>query len=117
MINSKNLIAEVKMRFPDFGIINEMDELPTVIFAFLSDELISAIHSKDRKIKNEFSELINKMAESDDKVVVSSFSEIVAVLCDNLEKNELEEYMSSLSVNAQELFSLNIKLWNSQFSK
>ena len=114
MLHADNIIQEVTRRFPAFIISEEIDALPTVVCAFLSQSLLRGITERDIEVKHPFRELINEMSMSSDRVVSSCLSEIVAVLYDNLEKARFEEFLDTLSFPAQAQFRRDVDLWNAR---
>lgn len=76
MLNSENILDELKNRFPDFEIYPEAGMLHTVIFSFFVDHLNAAVETNDLGIMNKASRFINEMCASKYSTVEACIDEI-----------------------------------------
>ena len=113
MLNSENLLDELKNRFPDFEIYPEAEGLHTVIFSFFVSYLSLAFETKDIEIINKASEFINKMCTSRDTTVEACIDEIVLGFYTD-SKSRYEILKKTLSDEAQLRFDKTTILWERQ---
>ncbi len=115
MKDNFGIIKEVKNRFPDFVITAEMNDLPTVIFSFLTIDLIEAINNSNCIKLDVFVKLINDMEDytkdNNDNTVLACMSEFFLGIYDTTDV-EYNFFINKLSKAAQNRFDLTIKLWN-----
>ena len=113
MLNSENIIEELKNGFPDFDIYSEAEGLHTVIFSFFVSYLSSAFETKDTVIVNKASEFINKMCASKDITVEACIDEIVLGFYTD-SQSRYEILKKTLSEEAQIRFDKTTILWDRQ---
>ena len=113
MLNSENILGELKYRFPDFEIYPEAEGLYTVIFSFFVRYLNSAFKENDRVIINKASEFIDEMCASKDNTVEACIDEIVLGFYTDPER-PYEIFKKSLSGEAQLRFEQTTILWDRQ---
>ena len=113
MLNSQNIIDELKQRFPEFEIYPEAEGLHTVAFSFFVDYLNSVFKKDDRVIINKASEFINEMCASKDHIVEACIDEIVLGFYTKPEM-PYEILKKTLSSEAQLRFEQTTILWDRQ---
>jgi len=104
------VLQEIKSRFPDFIIDEDMDGLPTVIFSFLTGYLIDHIVQKDEETMNKFVDFLNKISNSEDPNVMACVDEIILGLY-NSSMIDYRVFMSKLSNETIRRFQETIDLW------
>lgn len=67
MNNYNEVVEEIKKRFPDFIIDEDIRELPTVVFGFLADYFIKIYDDNNRENIDKVTEFVNMIAESGEK--------------------------------------------------
>ncbi len=54
MIKAESIVSEIKKRFPNFFFEKDIEDLPTVVFSFLSNYLIDSIRQGEKEIQQRF---------------------------------------------------------------
>lgn len=111
MLNSENILDELKNRFPDFEIYPEAEGLRTVIFSFFVDYLSSALEANDLRIVKKASEFINEMCALKDITVEACIDEIVLGFYTDSQR-PYEILKKSLSAETQLRFNQTTILWD-----
>lgn len=113
MLNSENILDELKNRFPDFEIYPEAETLHTVIFSFFVDYLNAAVETNDLGIMNKASQFINEMCASKDSTVEACIDEIVLGFYTD-SRRPYETLKKILSEETQLRFDQITSLWDKQ---
>ena len=111
MIAIANLISIVEQKFPEFKITEEMRGLNTVIFAFLTVDLIEAIKIRNESFQLRFAELVNQMTDSNDDNIGACIDEVFLGIS-SLSEQELNFFIKNLSIKARSRFEYTLVLWN-----
>ena len=113
MLNSENILDELKTRFPDFEIYPEAEGLHTVIFSFFVSYLGSAFETNNLEVINKISEFINEMCVLPDNTVNACIDEIVlGFYADSQMPYEILK--KTLNEEAQLRFDKTTILWDRQ---
>lgn len=116
MINEKNIIVEIRNRFPLFYIDSEFEDLLTYVGGNFADYLMDNIKTNNTKIINEGVSFINQLIDESEEAPSPFLDEIVLGLYDR-SKEYCEVFKNRLSGNAIKYFDYGIDLWESQSDK
>lgn len=112
MIKAENILSEIKKRFPDFFIEKDIEDLPTVVFSFLSNYLIDSIRQDEKETQQRFILFFNELVASNDPIVNACIDEIILGLYTGYKENYWN-FVNKLSQQAARRFFQTIDLWDS----
>jgi hypothetical protein len=116
MINARNIVAEVRKRFPNFVITREIENSPTVLFGFLADHIFQAIKINDEITINHAINFVDELVSSNDDVVSACLTEIALGLY-YAEQASFQKFRNKLNGPSKNCFDENVRLWRSQGRK
>ena len=106
----KGVVKEIKLKFPDFVIDEDIEDLPTVIFGFLCDYLMSSLIKDDKEIIRKFIDFIDSLSDDSDFIISACLDEIFLGLYTTKEV-DYKKFKENLSLRAQNMFQETIDLW------
>ncbi len=113
MIRFKDILNEVRIRFPEFVITKDIEDLPAVLFSFLAGYLINSLKEKNIKNIDSFVDFINGVVDSKRDSIVDACLDEIFIDFYSEAKDEYAEFVNMLSPKAREFFYLTINMWDS----
>ena len=113
MNDYKQIIDTVKWRIPEYTIDEKDEDLPTVVFSFLSIFIEKAYETKNYESVKKCVSLMNDVSKITDLDVWPLIDEI-SIGLNNHSSVLYEDFKNRLSAQAKERFEESLRVWKSQ---